>query len=92
MPYKEEWVDPEVFLEHHEVTVYHTYKNDDFSDRNQFWFTTEADGEGDSEFDVRKLPGFDSKINPYKETKKFSDHAKDVIKKAIEAKLIPIEK
>lgn len=29
MPYHAEWVDPEVFLVHNGVTVYHTYRDDD---------------------------------------------------------------
>ena len=31
MPYKTVWVEPEVFLEHNGVTVYHTYLDDDIA-------------------------------------------------------------
>ena len=29
MPFQTEWIPPEVFLEHKDVTIYHVYKRDD---------------------------------------------------------------
>lgn len=63
MPYRTEWVDPEVFLEHNGVTIYHVYKGDDVEcGRRFYWFGTtihasdDDDDDGES-FDVRDLPG-----------------------------------
>lgn len=62
MPYRTEMVDPEVFVEHLGVTVYHIYKNDDIDEGPRaYWFTTNVngsdnDGHGqDGTFDVRSL-------------------------------------
>ena len=57
MPYKTVWVEPEVFLEHEGVTVYHTYKDDDFEQGARwYWFTLqEVGGEDEGAFDIRGL-------------------------------------
>ena len=57
MPYG--WLDPEVFMEHKGVTVYHVYKDDEISQgRRECWYTTDLCG-GDCDdpcsFDVRVL-------------------------------------
>lgn len=48
MPMKSTWVEPEVLLTHRGVTVYYTYKNDDFDQGiRRYWFTVNANcGEG----------------------------------------------
>ena len=55
MPYKTVWVEPEVFLEHNGVTVYHTYKDDDIEQgADRYWFTLREDGgEDEGAFDIR---------------------------------------
>lgn len=56
MPYG--WMDPEVFMEHDGVPVYHTYKNDDIENQREYWFTLDcsySEGCG-QDFDVRDLP------------------------------------
>ena len=56
MPYSSQWVEPELFVSHNGVRVYHVYKNDDVDKgAREFWFTTdELEGEGsDFEFDIR---------------------------------------
>ena len=57
MPYSTEWIDPEVFIEHEGVSIYHTCKNCDL--RNgpfSYWFTTnDDDSDEDYYFDVRDL-------------------------------------
>jgi hypothetical protein len=55
MPFKTTRVDPELFLTHAGVDVFHTYKDDDIDQgRKRFWFTTrEFDDKG--HFDVREL-------------------------------------
>lgn len=60
MPYG--WIDPEVFIEHNGMTVYHVYKDDEISQgRREFWYTTDLCG-GDCNdpfaFDVRELPTY----------------------------------
>lgn len=59
MPYQHEWVEPELYLEHKGVKVYHSYKDDEFDQRLEYHFqvqiregTTEDDMH---EFDVRDL-------------------------------------
>lgn len=75
MPFRTEWVDPEVFLEHHGVKVYHTYKNNDIDESaQQYWFSLHTQcGIGecscDTEkcrcvFDVRKLPTWKEPPHP----------------------------
>lgn len=59
MPWSSEWVDPEVFLTHHGVTIYHVYKNDDLAEGVRFyWYGTSptaSDETGTDTFDVRDL-------------------------------------
>ena len=62
MPYG--WVEPEVFVEHSGVKVFHIYKNDFVDEgRRECWFTTDVCG-GDSDdpcaFDVRDLSTFEA--------------------------------
>lgn len=55
MPFETRWVDPELFLEHGGVKVYHTYKDDDVGHGvHSFWFTLD-DGTDEDQFDVRDL-------------------------------------
>lgn len=55
MPYRTEWVEPEIFLTHKGVTVWHCYKDDEYDRRLWFWFTVTKDGR---EFDVRELKAY----------------------------------
>jgi hypothetical protein len=56
MPYTSEWVPPEIFLTHKDVTVYHSYKDNDLSNgRARYWYTMSQQEEQDHEFDVREL-------------------------------------
>ena len=61
MPYKTVWVEPEVFLEHNGVTVYHTYKDDDIDQgANWYWFTLQELGsECEGAFDIRDVDPLD---------------------------------
>lgn len=62
MPWKKEWVDPEVFMIHNGVTIYKTYEDKDWYDVNEWYFTTSSDeNESQYEFDVTQLPGFEPK-------------------------------
>ena len=59
MPYKTIWVEPEVFLEHNGVTVYHTYRDDDFEQgADWYWFRLDQGGD-ESEFDIRDVDPHD---------------------------------
>lgn len=43
------WIDPEVFLTHGDVTIYHVYKDDEIAQgRREYWYTTDLSG-GDYE-------------------------------------------
>ena len=56
MPYKTIWVEPEVFLEHSGVTVYHTYKDDDIEQgASWYWFRLDQEENDEGEFDIRDL-------------------------------------
>lgn len=59
MPYITADVEPEVFIEHNGLKVYHTYKNDCIDEgAKSYWFTTDPEGvESDDwcRFDVRSL-------------------------------------
>ena len=57
----QQWVDPEVFLEHNGKTVYHAYKDGNFEDRLNYWYTTCPIEEVEHEFDVRELSNWDEK-------------------------------
>lgn len=50
------WQDPEVALTHRGVRVYHTYKDDDIENRNEYWYSFYMAAD-DGEFDVRNLVG-----------------------------------
>ncbi len=56
MPYVETWVEPEQFLSHNGVTVYHCYKDEDPDYMRSHWYTTDVREREEYEFDVRKLP------------------------------------
>lgn len=100
MPYKTINVNPELFIEHNGVKVYHTYKNDCLDEGVRiYWFTT-SEGCGESEcscdeqgaclhvFDVRDL---ESWVAP-EEFAQTRDAAVKAIKAAIEAGQIKGEK
>lgn len=66
MPYRTEWVHPDVFIEHAGVTVYRIYKSDDVDQgARMYWFSTRIDGSDDDAhgtggtFDVRMLDDWD---------------------------------
>ena len=56
MPYKPIWVEPEVFLEHNGVTVYHTYRDDDIDQgANWYWFRLDQEENDEGKFYIRDL-------------------------------------
>jgi len=68
------WVDPELFISHNGVPVYHTYidRNMD-AGRLEYHYTTDICEEPSHEFDVRDLPSYRPE----------TEHA-EIIKSAIE--------
>lgn len=55
MPTITGWIAPDAFMVHKDVTVYHTYTNDDFyQGRHPYRYTLDGDSD-DSSFDVRAL-------------------------------------
>lgn len=60
MPYQTEWVDPELFLEHEGVKVFHAYKENEADEALQYWYAVEDDDDPDGiQFDVRNFDGWD---------------------------------
>lgn len=58
MPYQEKWIDPDIALEHHGVTVYCTYRDDDYDQgASTYYFTLDPEESGDyrEDFDIREL-------------------------------------
>ncbi len=55
MPTSTVWVEPEVFLTHGNVTVYHTYKDDDIAQGTDKYSYTTNRASDDEHFDVRHL-------------------------------------
>ena len=83
MPYRTEWVEPEVFVEHQGIVIYHAY-NDDQADQ-VLWFHYAVPGDSNPngrQFDIRDLDcrGFD--LNNRK-------HHEQIFKRAIERKEWP---
>lgn len=55
MPSQSIWVDPDVFMTHNGVSVYHTYVDDDVEQGEcRYTFTTDSAAD-DNRFDVRQL-------------------------------------
>lgn len=52
MPYKRTPVDPELFLEHKGVKVYHTYEGGDFDHRTPYIFSTDERLTDDDDVDL----------------------------------------
>ncbi len=85
MPYG--WIDPEIYLQHNGVTVYHVYGTDDVSNGPRtYWYGTDIEcaEEGDGSeytFDVRQLPrnGHDPNTD---------EGRKAIIREAIEVGLV----
>lgn len=58
MPYVTTFVEAQLFFEHKNVKVYHTYRRDEFENGvRDYWFVTDPEkGEEDPEsFDIREL-------------------------------------
>jgi hypothetical protein len=50
------YIEPDVFLEHNGVTVYHTYKDDWYENGPlTYWFTLDESGD---DFDIRDLDNY----------------------------------
>jgi hypothetical protein len=57
MPYREQWVAPELLLEHNGVKVFLTYRDNCVEQGPaRFWYVTREDQDEDEAFDVRELP------------------------------------
>jgi len=65
MPYRTEWVEPELMIEHEGKKIFYAYRHDDAEERMSYWYNTdreELDGEfGGFRFDIRELPNYDDK-------------------------------
>jgi len=57
MPHKIEWVEPDLFLEHKGVKIFHAYKDGAYDQPLTMWYAVEDEYDSDGiEFDVRDLP------------------------------------
>jgi hypothetical protein len=86
MPYISQWVPADEFLEYCDVTIYHTYRGNEYeAGENLYFYSTVIDSDEDSRiehtFDVRTLPNWTESncTNEYQELK----HIKEIIKEAI---------
>ncbi len=85
MPYS--WVEPEKFIEHNGVAVYHTY-DDDFASNLRFYlYTTDVCERPEFEFDVREL-----KTGLTIDRDNFHESIRAILRKAIEMNLLKIPK
>jgi len=75
MPWKNEWVPPEVFLKHREIKVYHVYADDDWDQGPRTYHFTLSEECGETVcdcpkddcvnvFDVRELPTWEEPAHP----------------------------
>lgn len=73
MPMK--WVPPEeaYHCEARGLTVYHCYKHDDFNNRLEYWFTTDATGDEDGQFDIRDWANYDPVFSPIQNVRRATD-------------------
>jgi hypothetical protein len=63
MPYRSAWVDPEIYLTHNGVMIFHTYKDDDIQKgRLLYSYTLDPSASvnnlSSAVFDVRDLAGY----------------------------------
>jgi hypothetical protein len=65
MPYSEQWVAPELLLEHNGVKVFLAYRDNCVEQGPApFRFVTREDQDGDDAFDVRDLPTWKEPMAP----------------------------
>jgi len=66
MPYQQQWVDPEVYLEYHGVTFYCTYRDDDCENNppRTYDFVMDPSKGMDDSFNVEELPGWKACPHP----------------------------
>ena len=56
MPYRTEWIEPEVVLQHQGAVVYHAYRDQDADQMLCFHYAAPDESEPDGrEFDIRDL-------------------------------------
>ena len=60
MPHQNIWVEPDLFLEHDGVKVYHSHKNNDYDEPLAYWLCVypsrdTSDEDGKEDFDVHNL-------------------------------------
>ena len=80
MPYRTEWIEPEVVLQHQGAVVYHAYRDQDADQLLCFHYAAPDESEPDGrEFDIRDLDcsGFDLNNR---------EHHIEILKRAIERK------
>lgn len=81
MPYV--WVEPETFLEHNGVIIYHVYKNDNINDVRSCWYT--IDITENSAFDIRDLPEYDDTLEHEEILRRAIDNKSPLLQAALDA-------
>lgn len=90
MPYEYKWIEPEVAVHHRDITVFHTYRDNEADQRMSFWFVIDTDDlceieDSSNYFDVRTLPEW-TPAPSYAET---DEHILSVLRQAIENGTLP---
>jgi len=55
MPYRQEWVSRDIALQHKGVVVYHAYRDNDYEEEMENWFSLVEDGNDFDDFDHRDI-------------------------------------
>jgi len=74
MPIDTSWVDPELFLEHNDVTVYHTYKNDDINSGRRVYSYTLSELCSEDACSDDRCDGVCVRVFDVRELSQFGDH------------------
>ena len=53
MPYK--LIEPDIAINHLNINIYRTYKNEDYNNPLLYWYTTSSLEEPEFEFDIREI-------------------------------------
>jgi len=84
MPFKSVHVEPEVFMQHKGITIYHVYSDDDVDCGKRDWcfgYREDCTDDGFGTFDVEKLPDYDDACDT-------DEQVQAVIRKAVDAGIL----
>jgi len=58
MPYRQEWVAPDLVVVVNGLGVWRAYKDANWDEPESFWYRLDPEDEWESDFDIRNLPSF----------------------------------